>query len=70
MAISTGTKLSVNYKELTVRVNGTTVVVKDKNVHINGQVQATLPFKNDQVTVKLETTVFVTLTGRHSNDAG
>ena len=52
-----------NYKELTVKVNQTYVYIKDKNVYINGEVRSTLPYKNDQITVKRETTVFIVLTG-------
>ena len=69
VAIASGTKQSAEHKQLTVRVNGTTVIVKDKTVQINGVDQTTLPFKNDQLTVKFETTVFITLTGRKSSDA-
>src|SRR5579871_1147003 len=57
-------KSSSNYKDLTVKINQTYVYIKDKNVYINGEVRATLPFKNDQITVKRETTIFVTLMGR------
>jgi hypothetical protein len=54
---------SSNYKDLTIKVNQTYVYIKDKNVYINGEVHAILPFKNDQVTVKRETTVFIMVTG-------
>ncbi|CAF4434294.1 unnamed protein product, partial [Rotaria sp. Silwood2] len=57
-------KSTSNYKELTVKINQTYVFIKDKNVYINGEVRPTLPFKNDQITVKRETTVFIVLTGR------
>lgn len=52
-----------SYKDLTVKVNQTYVYIRDKNVYINGEVRVTLPFKNDQVTVNRETTVFMTVTG-------
>jgi hypothetical protein len=55
---------TTGYKDLTVKVNQTYVYIKDTNVYINGEVRATLPYKNDQITVKQETTVFITLTGR------
>ncbi len=54
---------SSNYKELTVQVNQTYVYINNVNVYINGEVRATLPFKNDQLTVKRETTVFIVITG-------
>jgi len=54
---------SSNYKDLTIKLNQTYVYIKDVNVYINGEVRATLPFKNDQVTVKRETTVFIVITG-------
>ncbi|CAF4582630.1 unnamed protein product, partial [Rotaria sp. Silwood1] len=57
-------KSTSNYKELTVKVNQTYVFIKDKSVYINGEVRPTLPFKNDQITVKRETTVFFVLSGR------
>lgn len=56
-------KSSSNYKELTVKVNQTYVYIKDKNVYINGEVRPTLPFKNEQITVKRETTVFIVVSG-------
>jgi hypothetical protein len=52
-----------NYKDLSIKVNQTFVYIKDKNVYINGEVHATLPFKNGQVTVKRETNVFIVVTG-------
>jgi len=52
-----------NYKELTVKVNQTYVYINNVNVYINGEVRATLPFKNDQLTIKRETTVFIVITG-------
>ena len=58
-------KSSSNFKDLTVKVNQTYVYLKDKNVYINGEVRASLPYKNDLVTVKRETTVFVTITGKN-----
>lgn len=58
-------KSSSNFKDLTVKVNQTYVYLKDKNVYINGEVRASLPYKNEQVTVKRETTVFVTITGKN-----
>jgi hypothetical protein len=61
--MSNAYKSSTSSKELTVKVNQTYVIVRDRNVFINGQVHATLPFKNDQITVKRETTVFVMLSG-------
>lgn len=54
-----------NYKDLTVKVNQTYVYIKDKSVYINGEVRATLPFKNDQVTVKRETTAFIVISGMY-----
>jgi hypothetical protein len=54
---------SSNYKDLTIKLNQTYVYIKDVNVYINGEVRATLPFKNDQVTIKRETTVFIVITG-------
>ena len=54
---------AVNYKDLTIKINQTYVYMKDKSVYINGEVRATLPFKNDLVTVKRETTVFIVVTG-------
>lgn len=56
-------KPSSNYKELTIKINQTFIYVKDKNVYINGEVHPTLPFKNDEVTVKRETSVFIVLSG-------
>lgn len=55
---------SINYKDLTIKVNQTYVYIKDKSVFINGEVRAALPFKNEQVTVKRETTVFIVVTGK------
>lgn len=54
---------SVNYKDLTIKVNQTYVYMKDKSVYINGEIRSTLPFKNNQVTVKRETTIFIVVTG-------
>lgn len=54
---------SVSYKDLTIKINQTYVYMKDKSVYINGEIRSTLPFKNNQVTVKRETTVFVVVTG-------
>ena len=52
-----------HYKELTVKVNQTYVYIKDKSVYINGEVRGKLSFKNDQITVKRETTIFTLLSG-------
>lgn len=60
-------KPASHYKELTVKVNQTYVMIKDRNVYINGQVRPALPFKNDQITVKRETTLFFVLTGNHAS---
>ncbi|CAF0996864.1 unnamed protein product [Rotaria sordida] len=64
VAMTNAYKSTSNYKELTVKINQTYVSIKDKNVHINGEARSTLPFKNEQITVKRETTVFFVLTGR------
>jgi hypothetical protein len=55
---------STNYKDLTVKVNQTYVFIEGKSVYINGEVRSILPFKNDQITIKRETTVFIVITGK------
>ena len=52
-------------KDLSIKLNQTYIYIKDKIVNINGEVRATLPFKNNQVTVKRETTAFIVVTGNH-----
>ncbi len=54
---------SSNYKDLTIQVNQTYVYIKDRSIYINGEVRSILPFKNEQITVKRETTVFIMITG-------
>ena len=60
-------KTSSQYKEMTVKVNQTFVIVRDRNIYINGQIRASLPFKNDQITVKRETTTFYVMSGQLLN---
>jgi hypothetical protein len=57
---------SSNYKDLTIQVNQTYVYIKDQSIYINGEVRSILPFKNEQITVKRETTVFIMITGMDS----
>ena len=62
------TKTSTSiYKELTVQVNSTQIYIKDKSVYINQEVHTTLPFKNQFVTVKRETSVFIVISGLKRN---
>jgi hypothetical protein len=56
---------SSHFKDLTVKVNQTYVFIENKNVYINGEVRSVLPFKNDQITIKRETTVFIVITGNN-----
>lgn len=57
-------KSTSQYKELTVKVNQTYVIIRDRNIYINGQVRASLPFKNDQINIKRETTTFFVMSGK------
>ncbi|CAF3556554.1 unnamed protein product [Adineta steineri] len=63
VALASDYSASSNFKELTVKVNQTYIYIKDKNIQINGQNALKLPYKNEQVNVKLETTVFIVISG-------
>ena len=56
-----------NFKEMTVRVNKTFAIIRDRNVYINGIIRASLPFKNDELTIKRETTAFFVMSGKKWN---
>jgi hypothetical protein len=60
-------KANSNAKELTVKVNNTIVVVKGDIISISDEARPVLPYRGKDVTVKRETDIFISITGKMIN---